>query len=417
MIDKEISWEKIKILYRALTNRGGWYIGLSIKKYINKEIFGLQKNFRNSAISSRRWSAYCHYSEIITFKNLLDKHHIEYDDTVLIHPLCPVDFVDEVIARGYKVTSLDIQKTDCNFDPKTLISFLKDAKSKGSAPSLVVFYSTTGLYENIKKSVEEIQKLTIPSLVIIDNPSLNISLLELFDTLTLGSVIWNVGDSFLDEQLNQVLDDPLPSQNWYLSWFLETRTRSSLEYHLSDSQDTFEPVLQSFFYLLLSKYKEFFWGSHIYLFLANRILLQNFFKNKAQAMTELILAYKNVLKSAIPDVIFDLQLKFPQKYPKDNIELIHHSSDLQQRAKEIYDLFLQKISSRSVGSLEIPDFYLDRTYLEYFVFTTEHEYWMKELDSLGLKCSTFTKMHDIFLSQNTLVQANFINKYGLRVKI
>jgi hypothetical protein len=417
MQKKEILLEKIKLLYNSFNKRQGWYTGLAIKKYLKKEVFGLKKDFVNPAIIAGRWSAYCHYSLILSFTNMLHKNAIQEGSLVVVHPLLPAPLIDQLTAMKCKVVSLDIEKNSLAFDPQKLISYIRQLRASGTTPDLVIHYGFNGLYESTRDSIKEIQKLAVPSLVVIGNPNLNLSLLDLFESLTLGGVIWDFGDSFLDDHLNEVLDINLQTQNWYVSWSIETRTRSLLEYHLSKSYDVYEEVLEAYFFLLLGEYKKQDWKGILYQYLANKYLLKHSFKDTKEAAELVKTKYPELFHAAVPDTIFDLQIKFPEKYPKSDLELIYHSSDLQQRAKKLYNYFNQNISARPAGSLEIPDFYLDRTYLKYFVYTTEPKYWQEYLGAMGFKISNLSQIHGTFWQKPALANANFVTKFLISVDL
>jgi hypothetical protein len=414
--DKNL-FEKIKLLYNFFSKRQSWYTGLSIKRYLKKEVFGVKKEFSNPAIVAGRWSAYCHYSLILAFTNLLHKNQITEDSVVFVHPLLPAPLIDQLTSFKCKVVSLDIDKNTLAFDTQSLLSYVRQLRATGTTPDLIIHYGFNGLYESITESLKETQKLAIPSVVVVDNQNLNHSLLDLFESQTLGGVVWNFGDSFFDDHLDKVLDVDLKTQGWYISWSIETRMRSLLEYHLSKSHDVYEVVFEAYFYKLLCDYQKSDWRGRIYKILANRYLLKTKFKDEQTAVETIKTKYPELFHAAVPDTVFDLQLNFPEKYPKSDLEMTYNSGDLQQKAKKLYDFFRQNISNRAAGSLEIPDFYLDRTYLKYFVYTTEPKYWQELLEYKGYKITKLSDIHQTFWQKPQLSKANFVTKFLISIDL
>jgi len=410
MTEKEILWSKIKLFYNTLSKRGSWYTGLSIKKYLRTRIFQYKKDFNNSAISTGRWSAYCHYSLVLSFKNLLEKHTLGKNSTVLIHPFLPWELVDEIRSLGCKILTLDIEKTTLCFNTEKLKKTLAENKI-----DLLIYSIDNGLYDTPSKQLPIINDFTVPTMIFVDEPAINSELILLFEKLNLGSVLWNFGDSFLDDELQEISNQEFPTKNWYISWFLETRTRSILEYHLSSSQDYFEPIVEALFYLLLDKYKKKDFKAIFYSIIVNRILLKNKLKKPQEAKDILEEKYLTVFQSAIPDIIFDLALMENQKDPETPESLIHSSSSLQQKVRSLYQFLSSQVSARPEGSLEIPDFFLDKTYNNYFFYTTEIEYWIQELTKRGFLALPFDTFSPEIIGD--LAETNFVINFGIKVKL
>ncbi len=413
MNQEEIIIQKLKLLYSALSRKDRWFTGLSIKKYINKKIFALSEGFDNQSITAGRWSAYCHYSIFKSFSNMLDKNHITSKSRVLVHPLLPNFLIDEVLSRTNNVFSLDISKSDFNFELDKYQNSIDN-----EAIDLVIHYNFCGLYEELKENINYSQSKGIASLVVINNFDINLSLIDLFENLKLGGFIWSFGDSFWDDQLNIVMKHKLPTKNWYLSWQIETRTRSVLEYHLRESQDIYLPIIEAYFYLLLEEYKKQKFVGNLYQ-LFSRFILVNKFNNPNEARKLMEANYPNIFDSALPDIVFDLQVLTPVKFrdygkPK---HLIHQASSLQNQAKSFYNFFLTAINSRPQGSLEIPDFYLDKTYLKYIFYTTELDFWKNLLIQKGFYVNHPGELHPYFIAIEELVNAKHITQYGLIIDV
>jgi len=410
---------KIKLLMTSIKRQSTWYTGLALKRYLKKEIFKLQTpNFSNGAINSGRWSVYCHYFQEKAFVNLLDKNEIKFGSRVVIHPLLPENLVDILVKRQAEMIFLDISKTTNNLNKQDLISLIENERDNKPV-DLIIHYGFNGLYEEITEMVKTTQQMVIPNLVIIDNFDLNLALLNLFEAVTIGGVLWNFGDSFFDDQLNVVADSILPTQNWFISWQIETRTKSVLEYHLSDSHKAILPLIQAYLYLLIEKSPDYNWTGYARAFLSKNFWFRNIFKSKDEALLILNQGYTTLYEVAIPDLVFDLQTVSPEKY-KDfgkADDLIHRSSQLQIRSKDVNDHFLQNLNSRAEGSLEIPDYFLDKSYLKYFVYTTESQYWVDNMKFFGFYAEKLPGVHQIIKNSPNLVNANFVAEYGLFVDV
>ncbi|MEI6729009.1 MAG: hypothetical protein WCK98_05190 [bacterium] len=420
MADKQNLKDKLAVVFAALQKPAHWYTGLSIKRYLKQNIFSLLKDeFNNSSITSGRWSAYCHYSEIKAFVNLLDKNEVKFGSNVLVHPLLPDFLIDELIKKEANIITLDVNKSTLNFDPKEVESVILTRLNSEKQLDLVVHYGFNGLYENIIESIKIAQEAVVPSLVVIDNYDTNLSLMDLFNTLTLGSVLWSFGDSFLDDQLDSVMDITLQSQPWFISWHLETRTRAILEYHLSQSHDLFEPIIGAFFYLLLDAYKKVDFFGNVYKFAASKVIFKDKFKKPDEALNYIKLNYDKLYESAIPDLVFDLQGKSPERNVDFGLPefLLNKSGQLQYRAKQLYDFFLEGLNSRESGSLEIPDYYLDKSYLKYFVYTTEADHWYNELKKQSFIVETLPPMHRLLVDNPNLKNAQFATKFGILIDV
>jgi hypothetical protein len=405
---------KVQLLKIALQKKDRWFSGLSLKKYLKKNIFSLKTNFSNPAITAGRWSSYCHYSELKSLQNLFDKLEIKKNTKVLVHPLASEFVIEELISRQAQIWSLDIDKSSLNFHNLQFANFL--AKNKIDA---VIHYAFNGIYEEISKYVQICQNEGIPSLVFIDNFDLNSSLLDLFNNLTLGGIIWKFGDSFLDDQLDAVIDTDLESKNWFVSWYIENRTRSILEYHLSESQKEYEILIESLYYLHLLKYQQENFFKGLLTKIQSKFLFSKWIYSEKEAINFIKTHYPKIFNSAVPDVVFDLQTESPARFIDYGVpeHIIHSSSLWQFRAKSLYQFLLKKIPERPADSLEIADFYLDRVYFRYLFFSTERDYWLDFLSSKGLMLETFSDLHPILQSNKLLENAHFVVKNGVFVNL
>ncbi len=411
---KEDLQKRVGILTTSLKRKVHWYTGLGIKSFLRKEIFNLRPGgFSNYALDSGRWSGYAHFSAKQSFINMLSKFAIEKDSRVLVHPLLPAVFIDLLIQKQVQIKTMDI-------DPNTLqwpeVEFKKEMDGQVK-PNLIINYGFNGLYKFNQDLLVIAQQAVVPTLTIIDNPNMDTSLLDLFQALRNGGFMWLFGDSFLDEQLEVVLDDNLPGQPWYLSWNVEQRARSILEYHLKESHDLYTPLIEAYFYLINQKL-----GATSLLFkpqmwLSNKMVLQSKFNSKRDAEMTLKKYYSQIFDSAVPDIIFELQDQAPVSY-KDygHSELIMQASyEITSKAKEIYTHLQNNIDMFATGSLQIPELYLDYGYLKYFFYTTELEHWYAVFNKT-MEVEKLPPLHPIFAKLN-LENASIISEYALIIDL
>ena len=210
------------------------------------------------------------------------------------------------------------------------------------------------MYEPITESIVGLQEKAIPSIVVVDNPDVSISLLDLISKQKLGGFLYHLGDSFLDNQLDVVLDQKLDSRPWYASWWLESRVKSILEYHLKNSKDNYQKISEAFFYLLLDEYRKLDFKGLALQFVSNKWYQKQTFENDRAAKDLIIKEYPKIFNLAVPDLFFSLQLATPEKY-KDTgkaSKLISESSYLQSLSKTLYNGFLADVKKRPEGSME-----------------------------------------------------------------
>jgi hypothetical protein len=405
---------RVGILATALKRKVHWYTGLSIKSFLRNKIFNLRpEGFTNYPIDGGRWSGYAHFSPKQSFINMLSKFGIEKGAKVLVHPLLPAVFIDILIHKQIQITTLDI-------DPNTLqwpIQDLQNQLEQASKPNLIINYGFNGLYKFNQDLLELAQDQVVPTLTIIDNPNMDTSLLDLFQGLKNGGFIWLFGDSFLDEQLEIVLDDKLPGQPWYLSWNIEQRSRSILEYHLKESHNLYTPLIEAYFYLINQKLGESSLLFKPQMWLANKMVLQSKFATAKEAEMTLKRYYSRIFDSAVPDIIFELQDKTPVSY-KDygHSQLIMQATyEITSKAKEIYNHLQNNLELMPAGSLQIPELYLDHGYLKYFFYTTDQQYWYNIFQPT-MEVEKLPPLHQIF-AKSDLENAKIISEYALIIDL
>jgi hypothetical protein len=428
-LDKRTIWQIIMLLYKGLQKPGAWYTGLSIKKYLLENVLHLGgsplDNIKtsNPSIQSGRWSAYCHFSRLLAFKNLLDKHGIKPGDHILVHPLLPEPLIEELLERKTYIETIDIGKMDLGFDQNALIQYFEEREPDDNFPVLIIDYAFSGIYKPMLDTLQKAYQLAIPSLLIIDNENLNVRLTQIFTEHKLGSVLWFYGDGFLDDQINLTLGENVENHPWYISWYLETRTRSLLEYHLSQSHEIFLPLFKNYLYLLLKRYStKYNWLAFPLPFLAQRLVLKLPTTDTKKTTAEMLNLYEQSFEYAIPDIVFDLQNQVFHdislaKYPSDLHNLVDFSAQVHMGAKRIYDYLRSRVPTRQPGTIEVPFFYTDRTYLEYFFYTSETDFWYRQLDAMSLNGSSLPALHPIIGQNTTIPNAQFAVKYLLSIDL
>ncbi len=376
-MNKQKQWAVIKRLFGDIRNSSRLYTGNSIKKLIKEQVLELKQPFNNNPINSGRWAAYCHYSRVMAFSNLLDKHQIDTQSTVVVHPLLPAEMVDEIIRRGAAMIVVDISINSLAMDHAQLATAIE------SEPDLIIHFTDNGLCSEITELVDYTNALRIPTLLHVESDLPNQELLDLFEKINFGSVLWNFGDSFLDDQLNKVLDISLKNQKWYVSWFIENRTHSSLEYHLSSSKDTTVPLLENYLFLLLKDYEQHGWKEKL-LPLAYGVLKQDKVSNKAQAQQKLAESFQDIFTSAIPDVVFEIELLDPIGMRPNNIQDVH---DLEHYIHAKNQELFSYVQSREGINVEPHD--VKRSYFKAVLFTTSKSAWTRYFQDKDLQLKNF----------------------------
>jgi hypothetical protein len=377
-MDKQHEWSIIQKLFTALQQPQKLYTGIHLKQLIKQQVLSLKPDFQNHPINSGRWSAYCHYSPLAAFTNLLDKHQIDEHSTVVIHSLLHPACMDELIRRQCSLIVTDITLDTLSIDHSQLDIALE------SNPDLIIHYSSNGLYQEITELLSFTNELKIPSLVFIDNELPTIELLELFEAHHFGSVIWNFGDSFLDDQLNTVLNNPLRNQKWYVSWYIETRTHTSLEYHLSSSKEITIPLLENYLYLLLNQHKAKGLKEKLYPLLYSFLSKQKI-DNPELAKIQIVEAYNELKYAAIPDIIFEIEEILPFGARPSNlreIEELEHYIHLKNS-----EFFQKVIDQEGIRTTTIDPM---RIYLQSTVYTGSKLAWKRHLIDKGYQLMEYS---------------------------
>lgn len=438
--------QKLDLLINYLQKKDRWYTGTSIKNFLKKNVFSL-RNLENPVIKAGRWSAYCHYSKKDSLNNLLEKNNVKANAKVLIHPLLPKELVDLLRQKKTQLLTLDITKDTLAWDSQHFQDFLDNYKV-----DIIINYNFNGLYKPLIEQIEILNSKIIPQITILNQPFITTKLLEFFSKQVLGGIIWHFGDSFWDNELAFFLPNSLQSQDWYVSWHFENRTSSILEYHLSKSQENYEALIFNYYKLILQKYKKLNKLKALFYDLLAKIAFRIPKKNNEDLSTEISRLYKQNIVFAVPDIVFDLEIlnqKFVKEYlsttkandskhtqiktpfgpkaktensteTKDSLNLAHsynfkgylynkleEETWLQKQAENYYQTFSKQVHLRPSGTIEVPRFFLDQIYLEYFFYSTESDYWTQQYPQIKQ-----LEIDPWVLKQN-LPNSHFVYKYYL----
>ncbi len=396
---------RLALTDRTINSSSSWYNGLAIKQYLQKNVFDLKSDFKNSGIVSGRWTAYCHYSAIVALENLLHKNELNEGDTVLIHPLTPASIVDRIVRKKVKIVSFDIEKETLNWSVKKFQDFIGKQKI-----DMVFFFAFNGIYEQIVDCVKLMNTKSVPSIVFVDSPHINSALLRVFDVVEIGGALWDFGDSFVDDVLNEVLPQPLQTKRWFVSWNIESRTTSLLEYHLSDSQENFKAVLEAYSYLLSEKIKKSGLVSRLKSWGLGRA--GRSFNGVSDAHGVIKRDYMKILNSAVPDIFFELHRDGEAvEDEKEREDILYKSGLLQTKADGFYNYFSSMVHIRPTGELEIPALQIKKTYLEYFFYTTERGYWQENLKPKGIDPRAMLTLYPAIASMPNMDNTLFANSF------
>jgi hypothetical protein len=385
---------QIEVLRTALSKKHRWYTGLPIKSYLKKTLLRHidQTEPKNLPLDSGRWSAYCHYSLKAAFLNLLEKHSISSQSTIVVHPLTSTHLIEALQTIGCTIQFLDIDTNTLAFDENQFDEHLE----KTSHIDLVIHYVKFGSTQTVEDLLATSSSKTIPSLVFYDHDFITTNLLSLIKSHTLGSFLWLGGDSFWDEMLDGVIPTKLPTQKWFFSWYLETRTLSILEYHLTESQDSSVPVIESYYQILNEAYKNGNFWAGLYYSTINQFLYQ-LPKRKPEELTQTIeTGYKNMLKGALPDIVFELKLLEgidQQNMSKEDINDFSHllSNSFLRLLKSMYD---------TDQSQPFPHFSNQENYAGCWILLDDETKWNEWSTGKLIKIKSFPILGEIVNSQN-----------------
>lgn len=411
---KSIIPKKLSYLYWSIQSQSNWYTGLALKKYLRSYLFSDSNISSNRSIESGRFSAYCHFDGKIAFSNLLGKYYLTPTSHVLAHPLLKDEYYDLIKATNAQISQLDCQKETLSFSPKNLSDFLRQQRSKNMLPELIIHYASNGLYREVAQCMKISSEYSIPSLVVIDNSTINEEFYSCYEELALGSMLWVSDNCFIDEQIAEFTQD-INNYTWYFSIHIEDRIRSTSETHLKESHTYYSDLLSLYLVLLAEKYRFFsvktfyIWLLVIFTYREKRKLILS---NKSHLSSK----YSQIRDFALPDIIFNLEYRFPTISQKIVLEEVLHSGLMRRsKTKRLYDYFAEYIKSHPTSQIEVPTLYLDRDYCEFVFYTDNKQFWIEYFASQKIKVEEFDS-GTTYLTNNSVVGV-FAKKYGLRVHL
>lgn len=349
---KSPQWEDIKLVYSSVQKPDRWYTGIPIKQFLKSNYFQLLSDFNNSAINSGRWSAYNHMSFAPAFRNIIAKYDLDNTSSVLVHPFLQQDAYTIIKSTGTEILTVDIELNSITFDPQKLFSHVRLLRSTQNI-NAVIFEDITGDLSSITAAVKLLNSIHIPSIVILNSSSITQDLLELSQAVQLGSIIWNFGGTFIDDALNSLVDYTFAERESWVSWHIETRTKSILEYHLSASQDIFEEFINIYLLLLIEKNKSIDFTLGVYFQLYQLLIMDNVYKGQISLARERIIElYNNLDDSAIPDIFWTIQHNKIEAITLSKIQ--EHDLYVRSYTQQLHKLLIDNLETY-LANIKIPN--------------------------------------------------------------
>jgi hypothetical protein len=409
-----------KLIFNTLLKPNRWYTGNSIKTWIRSNLFlsdlGVQLN---QNLQTNRWSAYCHFNQNVCFANLVDKCNPSPKGNVLVHPLLEPNLVEILIQKGLSVQAIDIHKENLNFQAQDLVNFINS-----NPIEFVVIPIFNGLAKDIHSILQVCYQNHIPVILIITEQELTSDLYRLITLPGATAVIYKTGPSWFPPIINQITraEMVIGDEDWYFSWFLEDRIVSSTETHLGQSQAAFANFLEQTHFLLTQKIKSFKWTEYVMEQFSLKALYKNKFSSAKSSINqienEVWANWQNIQKYALPDIVFEV----PQAQTVvDQNKFVHAQvfkwSQWQLNAKKMYNFCVNQVSTQPEGSMEVPVFYLDQTYLYYHFFSTNLAYWQQTLSEKKFKFKIGFPVHSIFENQaEKLPNTDLARQFCIQIK-
>lgn len=397
--------EKITLLAKLVgTNANYYYTGIGLKKYIQKTVFNPSHFFgSNPAWISGRWSAYAHMDLLYSVINLLDKFNIQSGHKILVHPLTPPSIVEVLIKRGCEIYTLDIDKQNLEISFNGLKSLIGNKEV-----NLVLFYNINGLYQEIIRSLQFLEENIIPSIIVAESTEINFGFLDAVNQLRLGAIVYKERENLVYDTLKQYLPKDTTYKPIYISCVIEQGTKGLLEYHLKNSENEYKNIIEAWFYALLKngvghglRDKLTNWG-YVKLYLDSKKYIS--LEAAGEKISKL---YNNLDSLAIPDIFFETT--------KINYSININSEESYKKSRDLYQLISSEVGHRKLGTLEVPRLNTSVDYSIYFFYSTEKEYWIKYLDSLGYSVLNSINIHPRI--RQILPSILFIEKYIILVEL
>ena len=372
------------VLESTLRSNTNWYSGIPIKNYLMEYYFS-KIELKNTKIKQGFWSAYSHLTLLASFQNILSKYTF---DTVSLDPFLPTQLID-FATQDHKSTFFSVDQN--TLSPIDLID-----------SSLLVLYLQTGNTIPYKALILEANSKNIPVVCILDTGYITHNCIELISMITLGSVIICENKSTILTNLNNFIQDSTATNILYLSYVVENRITSSLEYTISTSKDSYKSFLHSLYVFIQTQNKltPLNWGKQQftkYLFgLGKDIPSDNI-------QVLLIAQYKLLINNAIPDCIFILFMN------QNNNQLLNESI-FSSAVAGLHSFFSDQVKLRESGTLMIPPFITQEVLTRFIFFTTDKSYWKKQLIKQGYSVKEL-------ITTSTDSKNAFVSNFGLLINL
>lgn len=410
-----------KLIFNTLLKPNRWYTGNSIKTWIRSNLFLPDLgNQLNQNLQTNRWSAYCHFNQNVCFANLVDKCNLNAKGNVLVHPLLEPILVEILIQKGLNIQTIDIHKENLNLQTQDFINFISS-----NPLELLVLPIFNGLAKEIQNIINICYEQHIPVILVINEPELTSDLYHLITSPGATAVIYKTGPSWFPPIINQITraEMVIGDEDWYFSWFLEDRIVSSTEAHLGQSQAAFANFLEQTHFLLTQKIKAFKWTEYVMeQFSLNALYKNKFTSSKSnidQIENEVWTNWQNIQKYALPDIVFEVpQAQTIINQDRFTQSLVFKWSQWQLNAKKIYNFSVNQVSTQPEGSMEVPVFYLDQTYLYYHFFSINLSFWQQYFTEKKFKFKIGFPVHPIFENQSKkLPNTDLARQFCVQIKV
>jgi hypothetical protein len=372
------------ILENTLKSNTNWYSGIPIKNYIISN-YSSRSELQNSKIKQGFWSTYAHLSLVSSIKNILSK----YENTnILLDPFLPSEVTD-FITQNYISSFFTIDKN-------TL------APEDFGLESIYIVYLQTGNTIPYTQLIKSLNSKNIPIICILDTGYITLNCINLISSINIGSVIICEKQSQLLVNLNSFLGDVTLPSYLYISYVIENRITSSLEYLLSKSKDSYTPFLHSLYAFIQSKssLNAVNWSKQQlvkYLYgLAKNV-------STTDLQSTILKEYSLLIEEPIPDCIFLL-------FTQEKEILTTKESVFSSSVAGLHSFFTQQIQQAEEGSLMIPPFVTQEVLTEFLFFTTNKPYWKKQLAKKGY---SLKELH----TKSTDLESKFVSNYGLLIQL
>lgn len=417
--------QQIDILVKYFDRPERLYTGVFVKRFWREKILNQKIGFNNYSITSGRWSAFCHISQTQSFRNLVNRMMVDGGTNILCHPLLNSDLA-QIMVDSYNLTTLDIDRNTLNWDTQKLQIFVRSQKAIKKPINLVIISTFNGLAEEIVDQIDVLNSLGIPIILVIENNILTPVLFNCLEKIKVGGVVYNYGGGVWESDLNQLLDTKKINMqtNWFLSFMIEAQAGNILDYNLLEKTDQWKKLIQTLLFIIRKKNNKNDWSelnSIVGNLLSGKVSLKtnSLYKDVDEAQTNLKSLYVSLNHLPISDLIFEYHLLENVSIDQEAllVKQVQKIEDLQELSVKWRKYFFAQVTERPQGSLEIPSYFLNRLYTNYFIYTTETSFWLNYLSNQGYNVRLSTPVYDGFLDRLNIKNALFVSNYLIVIKL